>query len=344
MLDQHSGGSRYDAAMKFAPALLAALCFLPASRSQEHITFAPREGSKLAKQLDFDVEMRVTHLEFDGSQVDVARWDGVGLHTSSKFTDLYERIGHGRPLELLRTIGAVVGRWEFEGERHAIAGFDSIRGCEVRFAWDAERRSYSRKLESGQVEGLRVDNFVEDLDLRFILPVEPVQVGAQWTARGRPIAHALFGSTEMGLLASPRYSDLDVRVRDVFLQPFRELCDDQIEISCRYAGSTQAPRQCERVELRVKNQYDFDATVAANEFMRSWSMPTPIEDRFSSFLVRYKGDGEGHVDWNVAEARFTALDLDTKFELEISATWMSMPILLYGNGTAEWRYRAETAP
>ncbi len=321
-----------------------------APQHEVELSFAPRPGTTLAKQFDLEVELGYVAIEIDGQEFLALGHSPIRLLTSSKFTDTYVKTEAGRPLELLRSFGEISGKWEAEGLRTDIVGFYSLSGCAVRFVWDPKLCDYSRTLEVGKVRDLHEEQLVEDLDLRGFLPEEPVVPGAKWTAHGRRIVDALFGSTEMGLLGMPKEQELEVLIRDVLLRPFRKLGDKRLEIACVLAGpdDTLEPDET-RIDLQLFDRYELDATEAVNEFLRGMAGPSPSMWRVDSVRTEWKVDGRGKLVWNVAEKRFSAMDLEAKIRLECICEMPGLfgrenttptRIRLVSDGTIRWTLRA----
>ncbi len=158
--------------------------------------------------------------------------------------------------------------------------------------------------------------------------------GAKWTAHGRPVVDALFGSTEMGLLGMPKEKEIEVLIRDVLLRPFRELGDKRVEIACVLARPDDTLKPDEtRIDLQLFDRYELDATDAVNDFFRAMAGSSPAMLKVDSARTEWKVDGRGKLVWNVAENRFVALDLEAKIRLECIFI-CDMP----------WRYGGKTTP
>ena len=104
-----------------------------------------------------------------------------------------------------------------------------------------------------------------------------------------------------------------------------------------------------RIDLQLFDRYELDATEAVNEFLRGMAGPSPSMWRVDSVRTEWKVDGRGKLVWNVAEKRFSAMDLEAKIRLECIC---EMPrrhgrentpptrIRLVSDGTIRWTARA----
>jgi hypothetical protein len=208
---------------------------------------------------------------------------------------------------------------------------------------------YAREFERTTSSNFPLDGLVEDLDLRGFLPAEPVLRGERWNPRGKPVMDALFGLTELGLLGIPTEVTEEALLRDVFLQPFRECGDKQLEIACEYLGeelSMNPPGA--KIRLRLGDKYEIDATSDVNRYLES-AFPSNTHWQVRDFFVVWELDGRGDLIWNVAEHRAESLALEADLKLECSFEFLGfgngpMHIRLSFSGKLQWTMRAERAP
>jgi hypothetical protein len=333
--------------------LLALWLFIPPQHEGQPM-FAPRAGATVTKNFDLAVEVRDITVEIDGQEFLALGQSPIRLLTSSRFTDTYVKTEAGRPLELLRTFDEISGKWEVDGLRTDIVGFYSLSGCAVRFVWDQKLCDYSRTLEVGKVRDLHEAQLVEDLDLRGFLPEGRTKIGTKWTAHGRPVVDALFGSTEMGLLGMPREQELEVLIRDVLLQPFRELGNRRLAIECvRVELDEPGIAAMALVELRLVDKYELDVTETLNQFFRSLYPSWSTALRVDSACISLDIDGQGRLQWNLAENRFEELDLAARLHLQCdlemsrfmaAGSSPTMRVRLHSDGDAKWTVRVAKVP
>ncbi|MEO6710967.1 MAG: hypothetical protein ABI054_04080 [Planctomycetota bacterium] len=321
--------------------------FLISPRNEERLVFEPREGSSLEKQAEFEIEGRLTRFKLDEYELGPLSVPTVKLLTSAKFTDKFERVGNGRPLEYVRRFGEISGKWESEGRREDIPGFFALSASSVRFEWDSKRKEYTIRREEGACSLIPLDKLIEDMDLRGLLPDKAVANGTEWTVQGRSLTDALFGGTEMGLIGVTRDQLLETMVRDVLLRPFRELAERQTQLRCKYIESFEPEEtRFATVSLRHADRYWLDLTEPVNQCLNvqgyGWNT---TRWKVRDFFLRWKVDCEGNMIWNVTEGHFESLEFEAKVELEITFAFLGrdppMKIEIDAEGTGRWHMKAE---
>ncbi|MEO6710969.1 MAG: hypothetical protein ABI054_04090, partial [Planctomycetota bacterium] len=144
----------------------------------------------------------------------------------------------------------------------------------------------------------------------------PVRPGAKWTARGRSVMDALFGSTDMALLAVPDDS-FQRAFWDVLMRQFRNRFENEIAIDCAYSGRSLAPQaQLARIDLRWHATDVFDATAEFNE-RRDPQSPLNFLGKVDSLRIEWKVESTGTLLWSTAENRFDSLKLDAAVQLDM---------------------------
>jgi len=331
------------------PGLLAVLLCLEPQQEQA-LVFAPRERSRVAKQADFSIEFHTLVLEVDGEEFENLDWTPLGLRTKAKFKDTYVELAEGRPSELWREFESLSGTWDEPSQRQDIGGFHALSGCKVGYVWSPQTQAFTCSLKEGKAPDVRVEDLVEDLDLRGFLPGEAVKAGSKWTARGKPVMDALLGATEFGLAGITAEHELEATLHKFFLRPLRELGNQQVEFECRRIDDDGLAPEQVGIDLRQLQKFQLQIADQVNEYLRattSWDL------RVDCFQLDWDVDGKGRLVWNCAEKRFENFDfkakvgLDMKIEVQVGsagACQSCMMIRLHLDGVAEWSMSAEQAP
>jgi len=311
---------------------LACLLFVE-PRQEVKLVFAPRAGSSVAKQADFSIAFRSITTEVDGNSRDDISLSPLRLHTSVSFTDTYAKLAEGRPQDFLRNFTKLIGTLEAPKMPMEIGGFDALSGSAVRFVWSERAQSFERRLERGKARGLRLEELVEDMDLRAFLPAKALKVGSEWTARGRGVMDALFGAIESGLAAVPAEHEKEAEMHKFFLRPFRGLGNEQVEFSCTLAEADSSAPALARIELKQKDSFELDIADAANEYMGS---TTDSQLYIERLALEWKVDGKGLLSWNTAENRFEAFDFEAEVEIDVL---IEVPYSGPGGIAGSWKVR-----
>jgi hypothetical protein len=290
--------------------------WLIAPAGDEALRFAPAEGSSLQKHAHLEVEVQLQSLSMDDYELTGMSWPLVRLVTSARFSDSYARVETNRPLEYLRRFDEVGAYWEWQGDgsRTAIPGFDAWSGAEVSFDWNPDCKEYTRRLEKGTYRcGPALDRIVEDLDLRGLLPEDAVAVGAKWSVRGRPVLDALFGTTDLGLVAIPEEQGFEKLLRDVLFRPFVERGERVLELDCAFkAIEVRDDVRLADIGLRLRDSGSLDITSEVREVLKSApELSLDLDD----FVVDWDLEGQGQLAWNLDAAHFGSLELAVRFRL-----------------------------
>jgi len=329
------------------PVLLVALLSL-APQHGGPLAFAPRAGSSVVKQLEFELTMSEPAFAWDAGELWNLGGPPLRLSTSLTLTDSYASVSAGRPLDWMRRVDATSGKFEHGGRRRDVVGFFSLLGCAVQFERRKDEQQFARTLAEGSAEDLHIEDWVEDLDLRGFLPEGEVKPGEKWIAHGRPVMDALFGPSEMGFLGTPRDQRTETLVRDVLLSRFRELGDKGLEIECARSRSDEALEQPgTKIELLLEDKGVLDVTDTINEFLQRMDSNTFDAGPVS---MEWKVDGSGSLMWDPTQGRFESLDFAADLQLEFTCSLSATPgglrpgsLRLRSVGVGKWTYRAKSA-
>lgn len=328
-------GPRLAVANNATLALLLAPCIFIAPQHEASIVFAPHAGSSIAKQVDIQLEMRLTRLQLNDYEFHGLDGPTIRLLTSARFADTHARIDGGRPIDYLRHFEDISLKWASDGVREDVFGFHPLSACSLRYRWQPDVQDYSTDLEEGRCRTLLLEGLIEDTDLRGLLPDSVVARGREWTAKGRPLVDALFGPLELAFVGISKENGLECRARDILLRPFLERAEKQAELRCKYVESFEANgSRCAQITLCHADKYSLYITDQVNECLRA-SDPRldAYELSVEDFRLDWTVDGHGTLTWNVTEGHYESLDLEAEVELEGSFG------LRFGRGQDTWKIR-----
>lgn len=172
--------------MKTAILLVPSLCLFATAAGD--LDYAPREGTVVTRS--FVSSGRYTledvAVEVDGNAMDQEVPDmSITSKETIRVTDVLGKVADGRPLQLERTFDELVRdvTYDFDGESRPERSTSDFEGVTVRFAFDADEDEYEVEVEVGDDEDVSqdyLDELVEDMDFRGVLPGEEVEEGDSW--------------------------------------------------------------------------------------------------------------------------------------------------------------------
>lgn len=240
----------HGASLILAPLLL---CALASRASEDEIAFGVTAGTTLVRSLEITSSaerisstLRLGEVEVEDESED---WNAT-VERRATVTDVFESLAEGRPLSLRRTFDEIGARRTAyqridQEEWNDTAEFASeLEGKTVVFVRSqpedepAVRFDEKTPGDDGLLEAL-----VEDMDLRALLPEEPVEPGASWTIEFSALAHLLTPGGDLRLV--------DVK-SDEPLPENRPVDGQQGSITATYVGpEAEAETRAARIRLEV---------------------------------------------------------------------------------------------
>ncbi len=121
-----------------------------------------------------------------------------------RVTDVPKALGEGRPLVLERRFDTISSEatlalsGEVQDERKASLA-SSLEGAEVRYTWVPEEEAYGKFFYGEEGDESELAPLGEDMDLRCVLPKEPVELGSTWMVAAEDLVHLLAPCGEVQL-------------------------------------------------------------------------------------------------------------------------------------------------
>lgn len=141
------------------------------------LDWRPAPGTVLERDVELEVSGGIDSALVGSSAFRLEGLAEVSIASRLRVRDEVRRIAHGRPLELVREIEELTTTW------------DGLARCAVRpdllgralvYAWDESAGDCERTWERPRSGGGTPPALREDLDMRALLPSEPVRVGDVW--------------------------------------------------------------------------------------------------------------------------------------------------------------------
>ncbi|MEX1024487.1 MAG: hypothetical protein WD226_05360 [Planctomycetota bacterium] len=170
-----------------AQRLFAPIPLLLLSLAATELTYAPAPGTTLTRTFwsrvtgEFDVRVELA------GQPQEAEIPPMSLDSDERIrvVDRIESVVGGRPARLSRTFEevAVEEKFRMDGDATLVEETSPFVGETVTFVWDSEGAAYRVELpEDSGLDEAQVDDLVEDMDLRGLLPGRTVETGDRWEA------------------------------------------------------------------------------------------------------------------------------------------------------------------
>jgi len=291
---------------RLAPLVLA----LPLAGNIEvgPLTFAPEEGGSWKKSFT-----QKAHMEFDellvvvnGDEVPAEALPELEVTVTEDYsvvvTDVFVKVGKGRPTELHRTFdeieymaGNLFSMISLEGETSTdgeATGESPLEGETVVFEWDADEEEYTRSFQDDGDAKL-LEELVEDMDARTLLPDEDIEVGDSWK--------------------------LDASAFFAFAKPGGDL---QLEITGDESATWQRVTEDEEISgeatLTLKSVEDGIATVEIEGEMTVVSTgagdlsQVPVAEGSATQTDTAEFEFEGTLRWDTENGLLQSLDIDSE--------------------------------
>jgi hypothetical protein len=158
--------------------LVALVIALQSARSESvELVWRPEPGSVLERDVEFEVRGGLDEGYVGLSLLGLSGLADVSVQGHLRVSDEIVRVADGRPLELRREFERLTTTW------------DGLARCEVHpelleralvYTWDESAGTYAREWARSPTSRVAPPALREDLDLRALLPGEPVRVGDLW--------------------------------------------------------------------------------------------------------------------------------------------------------------------
>ena len=346
----------------FAAALPALVAFRPTELlpKVEKISFAPREGSSLTKTFTNTMSFGLDDMSMlmngeENPMMPEIEMD-MDVTSSTTVTDEYVSMGRGRPLVLQRTydeIGTemnveviVEALGQSQQESPSGAGTSPLEGETVIFTWDDEYDEYKVTFpEDADSDEDLLENLIEDMDLRVLLPDDEVSEGDSWDIPLAGLVDVLSPGGDLKL-------DIDMDggmgmggASPEMMSNMREMFGDMLEgqATATFSGT----REVDGVTVAViEIEIEIDTARDMSEFLEGVmgdEIPDGMDFTLDRVDLEFALEATGELLWNIRAGHLHSLELegeaaialDMEMGMDFGGQSMSMEMSMEMSGTME---------
>ena len=342
--------------------LLAAPLLLSALPTRDTIAFAPEDGTSVTVTFLSTSEMTLDDMQMLMNGEENARMPSIEMDmittTENQFTDTYERMAKGQPARLKRTYDsiqtAINGETTMEmmGEEQsedlAGSGTSELEGESVLFNLkDGEYIKSWPEGEEGDDELL--ENLVEDVSLRRMLPEGDISEGESWDIDLSIMLDLLAPGGDLGLELEMEGGDnaMSMGPDTDMMSDIREMLGGNMDGTI--TGKLTGYRDVEGARVAViEIDLEVDCTTDMVDMMREKieeSMPPEagVEIDLSSVDVSYVMEGDGELLWNASAGHIAGVSLEMEVAMSMEMAMgmdaggqqMDMEMAMEMSGTTE---------
>ena len=167
---------------------LTTLVLFPTGAAEE-VVFAPQEETTLTRSFSSDATYSLDEfvISLDGEEIDHGETPELEIRSDERVVVTDELLGveNGRPTKLRRTYDELARSVTYsspsqEEDLEEVSVCD-LEGSTVLFLWDEEDESFTASDEDEALDDDVLDDLIEDMDWRQLLPDEEVEIGDSWS-------------------------------------------------------------------------------------------------------------------------------------------------------------------
>jgi hypothetical protein len=191
-----------------------ALLAWPCALAEDALVFRVAPASTLTRTIESRIAMELDTLRMrvDGEEVPPESFDKLGLTLAHSercvVTDAFLEVAPEGPRRLRRTFDDLGGEVrtkhtpsEDSSDQQALYA-SALEGTSVDFVWDEDAAAFVAAFAEGSTgDASLLAGLEEDMDLRRLLPREPVALGATWTIDARALQCLLDPGGDLGLVS-----------------------------------------------------------------------------------------------------------------------------------------------
>lgn len=304
-----------------APALLA---FSPRA---DGVKFSPSEGSSVTKTFKNVVKFGLDDMSMlmNGEENPMMPQMEMDMTMTQQVTvsDEYASMGKGRPSKLHRTFDTISQDMDIEMTVEAMgqtndenatgSGSSELEGKTVVFAWDDEAEEY--KLSFAEDEGgddELLENLVEDMDLRSLLPEDEVSVGDSWDIPLAGLVDILAPGGDLKLDVEMDGQSMGGGPDPTMMADMREMLADMLEgeASAKFSetrdidGTSMAVIE---ISIEIDTARDMSDMI---EEMIAEEAPEGVEMNIDRVDVEFALETTGELIWNMSAGVVYSLKLE----------------------------------
>ena len=334
-----------------APALVA---FRP---TVEKITFAPAEGTTVTKTFTNTMNAMLDDMSMlmNGEEQPMMPEIEMDMEVvqTVQITDEYVKMRGSRVQQLKRTFDEIdtemtmdmiiEAMGQSQEESPSGSGTSELEGQTVVFTWDEDEEEYKVTAPEGEeVEEDLLENLVEDMDLRVLLPDEEVGEGDSWDIPLAGLVDILSPGGDLKL-------DMEMDGQRApgpspeMMSNFREMFGDMLEGSAK--GTFVEMREADGVRVAViAIELEIDTARDMSEFldeMLGEEIPPGMEFTMDRVDVEFALEATGELLWDLSGGHVHSMELegdsmiaiDMEMSMDFGGQSMSMEMSMEMSGT-----------
>jgi len=317
--------------MKIRIPILAAATLIPAllafDRPGTSIEFAPEDGASLNKTFEQSWEMELDDMEVLMNGQDSGMMPememAMTISQAVNVIDTYRGVDAGRPQQVTREYRSIGHEMDMEmamdmmGETNEqsnnATGTSELEGTTVIFDWDGDEEEYTKEYhedDEGADEDLLV-NLEEDMDLRFLLPEDEVEVGDEWDidVSQLPDLIAPGGDYSMDIEMEGMEGGMPGGPDPEMMSNMREMMGDMLEGDAT-ARLQEASDGLATIELEISIDTARDMTDMVADMMAEMGGEAGMMPEIDRMDIEFTFDVKGKMLWDLRGNHIQSLDLD----------------------------------
>lgn len=312
---------------------------LAAPEGKDTLAFHPAADASLSKVFATTSEFALDSASVVVDGQDVGAMLGqieFGLETSSNYevTDLYKAVAGGRPVELLRTFDVLESTATVSmsqaPEMPELTSASELEGKTVLFRWNAEKDEYERSFHESSGDEELLEDLEEDMDLRFLLPAEEVEVDGTWNVELEALLAITMPGGNLHLMPEGEHADPEaMEMFEGFMDSFGTTFGDLLEgqCVCTFKGvREEAGTRVGEVEIALEITGSMDLRELLNQLIESAMAEAPAEIDVDVDIgtadLSLDYEGAGTLLWNLEAGRLHSFSLDgeVSFAVKLAAS------------------------
>jgi len=308
-------------------ALAVAAPLLVASKpSATKLTFSPAAGSSPTKTFSNSVEFALDDMTMlmngeENPMMPQIEMD-MAMESTVSVTDTYGSVSRGQPTKLTRTFDEISTEMDIsmvvdamgqvQEENPTGSGSSDLEGETVVFTWDADDDEYVVSFPEDEGDDDLLENLVEDMDLRALLPKDEVSEGDSWDLPLVSLIDILGPGGDLKLDFEMDGQEVSGGPPPEMMVNFREMMGDMLEgeATATFAGMTEVDgARLAVIEIEIEIDTAKDMSELIEELMGE-EMPEGMDFNLDRVDVEFAYEASGQCLWNVAGGHAHSLSLE----------------------------------
>lgn len=267
----------------------------------------------------------------------------VSVVNEIEVTDEYVSVRDGMPRMLERTFDSLASDTEMameidmmgqiQSEEVPTSASSDLEGVTVTFEWDGDEQEYVPGFSEGEGDEELLENLMEDMDFRSLLPDGEVDVDDEWEVDLAAFTAVLAPGGDLKLV--PEDMDTGMMGMNSNFGSFSDWVGDGVEgeVLATFRGTRESEDGASVgvIEVVVEIESAVDLTDMVLEAMDEAELPPEVQDMEIDHMdLEITIEAEGTLLWDLEEGRAESFELSGDFEftmdmgMAISAQGMEM--------------------